>query len=97
MHACRGQDKRGLTHSRFTLTFSLVGWTAHELVLRGLSWPTLDKPFWLDVGNTSFADAFQSSWHRVAGLSKNATLRICAQWSAVQTDAVLVLRQSGRT
>ncbi len=32
-----------------------VGWFAHELVFSGLSWPTLDKPFWLDVGNTSLS------------------------------------------
>ena len=27
----------------------------HELVFSGLSWPTLDKPFWLDVGNISLS------------------------------------------
>ena len=28
-------------------------WSAHELVFSGLScaWPTLDMPFWLDVGD----------------------------------------------
>ena len=32
-----------------------VGWSAHELVFSDLSWPTLDKPFWLDVGNISLS------------------------------------------
>ncbi len=32
-----------------------AGWFAHELVFSGLSWPTLDKPFWLDVGNNSLS------------------------------------------
>ena len=33
--------------------YLFVGWSAHELVFSGLSWRTLDKPFWLDVGNIS--------------------------------------------
>ena len=28
---------------------------SHELVFSGLSWPTLVKPFWLDVGNISLS------------------------------------------
>ena len=32
---------------------TLVGGSAHESVFSGLSWPTLDKPFFLYAGNIS--------------------------------------------
>ncbi len=38
-----------------------AGWFAHELVFSGLSWPTLDKPFWLDVGNNSLSLSYNSN------------------------------------
>ncbi len=40
---------------------------AHELVFSGLSWPTLDKPFWLDVGNNSLShvEAAMFLWYCV--------------------------------
>ncbi len=37
-----------------------AGWFAHELVFSGLSWPTPDKPFWLDVGNNFLSLALHS-------------------------------------
>ena len=41
------------TFIRYPCICLLIGWSAHELVFSGLSWPTIDKPFWLvgTVGN----------------------------------------------
>ncbi len=35
---------------------------AHGLVSSGMSWPTLDNPFWLNVGDTSLSVRMQMNW-----------------------------------
>ncbi len=56
-----------------------VGWSAHELVFSGLSWPTLDKPFWLDVGKTllSLSQTVSNGSWRAAGSSACITYAPC--------------------
>ena len=51
----------------------------------GLSWPTLDKPFWLDVGNTSFShlSILQIAHVGTASLFVTATVMSCIHESSL--------------
>ncbi len=64
-------------------TTLIIGWSAHELKFSGLSWPTLEKPFWLDVGNT-----FLSQEVRFRHVSENRMLHEAS-------DGMLISRVSG--
>ncbi len=68
-----------------------AGWSAHELVFSGLSWPTLDKPFWLDVGNNSLSLRYIQSW--TYNLDTTSEIYTTTQILRVAADLKMLQRQ----